>query len=129
MTSNVTVTSTASYVISTFTVQQKATTAQKYVPGTYTFSYPKAIISTFQQLANNSTYNKSSTVTVGKVSPYTAYLYFNITSSNALTVKGYYTAGGSGVVPGSWSVYNSSGTKQSPSSTITAGHAYRNTTS
>lgn len=125
---NVTVTSTSSYVISTFTVQQKSTTAQKYVPGTYTFSYPKAIISTFQQLANNSTYNKSSTVTVGKGSPYTAYLYFHI-ASNALYVKGYYTAGGSGVIPGNWGVYNSSGTRQLPSYTITAGHAYRTTSS
>ena len=119
---NVTVTSTASYVISTFYVNQQATSS--FPKGNYTFSYPKAIISTFANIAGNSTYCKSAEVAssggtkyYGKIEVSNNILYFCVYLSSSNEFKGRYR------------IYNSSNTLQSPSSTITAGHTYKNVTS
>lgn len=123
---NVTVTSTSSYVISTFTYLFNGTGKTKpswYGP--YTFSYPKAIISNFKQLAANSTYCKSKTTTNKNGTGFYARIFDNSPSTDAVAIDFYLAKNNNRTGGFAYAIANSSGVTQGKSSTIVAGHQYK----
>lgn len=61
---NVTVTSSASYALTSFTITWNSR-SPSYKIGTFNFQYSKAIVSTWAQIAGNSTYCKSTNTVTG----------------------------------------------------------------